>query len=181
MSELKQKGYKIYKERDSVFYTFDYTYTGGMNTNKRQGIRIPELVCIGFPVNETAKIIDILAMSIFKQGVPTKNYIVEKIKGYNNLSLLLVEVTELNKLKIEMKRTLRLNKKIDKSGLKKVYQVIISNENSNFDFKDCSGEKNIPLYFDKNSLDFKNIERVTLPEVTEMEHKLLYKNFKFLK
>jgi len=169
--EVLKKGFAIKKIKDSAFYTFDYTYTTGLSDCKKNSIHFPELILIGFPCCDAEKVLNSIAMGFFKSGSPTDGCIVEDLQGFENLSVALVKLENLKKIKKEMKHA-ELDDKTT------VFQVVISNEKGIFDLMDYTGEKEIPVYFELEKKRINHLKRIKLPEASLIEHTYLLKKMK---
>lgn len=173
--DLIEKGFAIKKSRDSVFYTYDYTYTVGLNESTRNGQIIPELLMIGFPVREASKVLDAISMYIFKFGIP-ENSICSNIKDFEMLDFLLIEVDDIELAKKEMKKSELYYRKRCGTHLRRVFQVVPSNSDKVFDFKNYGNDNDIPLLFNRKKININNLKNISISNINKMEHKLLYKS-----
>jgi len=180
IKEIKDRGFVINKKSDTMFYSYDYAHTIGMNTNSKNGNVLPELILFGAPSIDGGRILDTVSMAILKMGLQEGNFIYKDINGLDKINLLLVEIKDIKKVQDQFTEVEEINNEISGKGLQRAYQVIISNENKEFDFKEQATGEDLEIYFDKDTIDLSKIVPISIPNVNKKEHLLLMKAQKFL-
>ena len=173
IKEIQENGFAINKKSDIMFYSYDYAYTMGMNTNSKDGVVLPELFLTGIPSMDGTRILNTISMAIFKMGLPEGDFIYKDIEGLDEINILLVEIKDIDKVRSQIKDVENVNNEINGKGLQKVYQVIISDGNKRFNLKEPDEE--LDIYFDINTVDLSKVAPISIPRVNKKEHLLLLK------
>ena len=165
IKEIQENGFAINKKSDIMFYSYDYAYTMGMNTNSKDGIVLPELFLTGIPSMDGARILNTISMAIFKMGFPEGDFIYKDIEGLDKINILLVEIKDIYKIRSQIKDVENVNNEINGKGLQKIYQVVISDRKKKFNLKNPDEE--LDIYFDIDTVDLSTIVPISIPRVNK--------------